>query len=73
MFGPAIAAPIGLALAVIGNGVNVPAEQLTQAQPAPVEVQPQTQPQVVPQSPTREQEIQKARKPIVYPRKQARY
>ena len=66
---PALAVPVGLALAVINNGVNVPAEQLTQAQPLPVEVQPQ----VVPQAPTREEEIQKARKPVVYPRKQARY
>lgn len=69
MWAPALAAPVGLALAVIGNGVNVPAEQLAQAQPLPVEVQPQ----IVPQAPTREEEIEKARKPIVYPRKQARY
>ena len=66
---PAVAAPIGLALAVIGNGVNVPVEQLALAQPVPVEVQPQA----LPQAPTREEEIQKARKPIDYPRKQSRY
>ena len=66
---PAVAAPVGLALAVIGNGVNIPAEQLAPAQPAPVEVLPQT----VPQAPTRAEEIEKARKPIVYPPKQARY
>ena len=69
MWAPALSAPVGLALAVIGNGVNVPAEQLAQAQPLPVEVQPQ----IVPQAPTREEEVEKARKPIVYPRKQARY
>jgi len=58
---------------VIGNGVNIPAEQLAQAQPVPVEVQPQSQPEIVTPSPTREEEIRKARKPILYPRKQARY
>ncbi|MEO8455348.1 MAG: filamentous hemagglutinin N-terminal domain-containing protein [Sphingomicrobium sp.] len=63
---PTIAAPVGLALTVIGNGVNVPAEQLA---PVPVEAVPQT----VPQAPTRAEEIVKARKPIPHPRKQARY
>jgi filamentous hemagglutinin family protein len=66
---PAVAAPVGLALTVIGNGVNVPAEQLAPAQPAPVEAVPQT----LPQAPTRAEEIIKARKPILHPRKQARY
>jgi hypothetical protein len=55
--------------------MNVPAEQLVQAQPLPVEAQPlaQPQPEIIPQAPSREEEIRKAAKPKVYPRKQARY
>ena len=70
---PAIAAPVGLALAVVGSGVNVPAEQLVRTPPLPVEAQPLAQPQIIPQAPSREEEIRKAAKPKVYPRKQARY
>ena len=70
---PAIAAPVGLALAVIDSGVRVPADQLTSAQPLPVEAPQQVQPKIIPQTPTREEEIRKAAKPKVYPRKQARY
>ena len=70
---PALAAPIGLALAVVGSGMNVPAEQLAHAQPQLVETQPQAQPEIVPEAASREEDIRRAAKPIVYPRKQARY
>jgi filamentous hemagglutinin family protein len=60
--------PAGLALAVIDSGIKLPAEQLAEAQP--VEEQPVAQP--VEQPVTREEEIRRANKPIIYPRKQAR-
>jgi hypothetical protein len=59
--------------------MNVPAEQLVQAQPLPVEAQPlaqpqrQPQPQIIPEVSSREDEIREAAKPKIYPRKQARY
>jgi hypothetical protein len=70
---PVIAAPVGLALAVIGRGVTLPAEQLALAQPAPQPVTPEA-PVVEQPAPAaeREEAARKARVPIVYPRKQAR-
>jgi hypothetical protein len=63
---PVVAAPAGLALAVIGSGLNLPSPQLAEAQaPAPA---PAPTPQAV-----REEQVRKAHVPVVRRRKQARH
>jgi hypothetical protein len=71
---PVIAAPAGLALAVVEGGVNVPSTQLTLAQPVeqPIYQEAPVVERTGPTAAEREEAVRKARVPVVYPRKQAR-
>jgi hypothetical protein len=66
-----VAAPAAIALAVIGSGINMPASQLAEAAPAPLQVAQAPAPVPTPQA-VREEEVRKAKIPVVRPRKQAR-
>lgn len=68
---PAVSGPTNVGLTVIDHGINLPAEQLAENRPAPVEVR-RAAPQAVVATPSRQQQVIEAHKPIYHRRKQAR-